>query len=441
MAGLVVSIAAASCSGRARTDSGTEAGSGGALAGAGGSLNGGAGQGGTSGAPSSAGSAGSAGSTLAAGDGGASGAIDEDGGAGGMGGAADELEPIVGPHPYRALQIAVGRDHTCALLEDHRVKCWGRNSYGQLGYGDAVWRGLDPAQMGDALPFVDLGTDHTAKAIAAGRYTSCAILDDDSVKCWGYDLFFGIGNVGDEPGEMGDHLKPVPLGPGQTAKAVSIGYEDGCIVRNDDGFICDVNASPIWPRPATPGVHFAGVSVEYYGVVALYSDGTAWDVTPSSGAGAQVPADDRSGLRLIAGSRTSRCSYFNDQQLVCAGPVVESTVPASKLPSQLPELHAMALAEWGELCGILDHGRVHCWGPILGSSWTPVLADNSIEVPLAAPAKDVQSRAYNYTCALLRTGAVECWSWNREPNAPGIGWDDTGATELETVDLGIAPGQ
>ena len=68
--------------------------------------------------------------------------------------------------------------------------------------------------MGDNLPTVDLGTGRTAKAISAGRYATCAILDDDSVKCWGWaPQAFGSDHVsqedtfiGDEPGELGDAL-------------------------------------------------------------------------------------------------------------------------------------------------------------------------------------------------------------------------------------------
>ena len=77
--------------------------------------------------------------------------------------------------------------HTCALLDDRTVKCWGYNASGQLGQGDAADRGDSPGELGDNLAAVDLGTGRTATAIAAGGYHTCAILDDASVKCWGYD--------------------------------------------------------------------------------------------------------------------------------------------------------------------------------------------------------------------------------------------------------------
>ena len=48
--------------------------------------------------------------------------------------------------------IAAGGDHTCAILDDGSVKCWGRNDYGQLGYGDTQNRGDGAGEMGDTLP-------------------------------------------------------------------------------------------------------------------------------------------------------------------------------------------------------------------------------------------------------------------------------------------------
>src|SRR3546814_16397742 len=75
-----------------------------------------------------------------------------------------------------AIAIAAGSDHTCVILDGGEVKCWGRNNAGQLGLGDAIIRGDGPDEMGNSLPTVDLGTDRTAIAIAAGVYHTCVLL-------------------------------------------------------------------------------------------------------------------------------------------------------------------------------------------------------------------------------------------------------------------------
>ena len=55
------------------------------------------------------------------------------------------------------ISFAAGSYHTCALLDDRSVKCWGGNDFGQLGYGDTNDRGYEGGEMGDALPAVSLG--------------------------------------------------------------------------------------------------------------------------------------------------------------------------------------------------------------------------------------------------------------------------------------------
>jgi E3 ubiquitin-protein ligase HERC3 len=96
------------------------------------------------------------------------------------------------------------------------VKCWGTNADGQLGLGNTASRGDGPNEMGDALPAVNLGADRTAKAITARASHTCARLNDDRVKCWGSNGFGQLGqgntvNRGDGPKEMGDALLEVNL--------------------------------------------------------------------------------------------------------------------------------------------------------------------------------------------------------------------------------------
>lgn len=49
---------------------------------------------------------------------------------------------------------------------------------GQIGLGDTNNRRDGPGEMGDALPFLDLGTGRSAQMIAAGRPHTCAVLDN-----------------------------------------------------------------------------------------------------------------------------------------------------------------------------------------------------------------------------------------------------------------------
>jgi alpha-tubulin suppressor-like RCC1 family protein len=128
----------------------------------------------------------------------------------------DALAPVNLGAGKTAAAISATGSHTCALLNDGTIKCWGSNDSGQLGQGDAEDRGDEPREMGDALAPVDVGAGKIATSVsAAGGYT-CALLNDGCAKCWGRNERgqLGLGdraNRGDEPGEMGDALPAVKL--------------------------------------------------------------------------------------------------------------------------------------------------------------------------------------------------------------------------------------
>ena len=137
-----------------------------------------------------------------------------------------------------ATSVTSGFGFACALLDDGHVKCWGQNVAGFLGIGDTDARGGYPNQMGDNLPAVNLGAGRTVRSIASGNAT-CAILDDGSVKCWGPGAsgMLGLGDTllrGDEPGEIGDDLPTVNLGTGRTAKSLAAGFLTFCAILDDD---------------------------------------------------------------------------------------------------------------------------------------------------------------------------------------------------------------
>lgn len=155
----------------------------------------------------------------------------------------DNLEPIDLGAGKNAISIAAGGGHTCALLDGGEVKCWGYNGFGSLGLGDKSARGAYPDQMGDDLAAVALGKDRFARALAGGPYHTCALLDDGSVKCWGKNEYGQLGledteNRGDEPDEMGDTLKAVQLGSERTAVAITAGGNQSCALLDDGTVKC-----------------------------------------------------------------------------------------------------------------------------------------------------------------------------------------------------------
>ena len=152
---------------------------------------------------------------------------------------------LVGPvdlGPGRtATAITAGGAHTCALLDDGRVRCWGNGGNGRLGSGGAGNVGDDPGETPGSVEPVNLGAGRTAKAISAGDFHTCAVLDDGTVRCWGYggDGELGYGNrnwIGDDeaPGSVG----PVDLGSGRTAVAITAGGAHTCALLDDASVRC-----------------------------------------------------------------------------------------------------------------------------------------------------------------------------------------------------------
>jgi alpha-tubulin suppressor-like RCC1 family protein len=84
-----------------------------------------------------------------------------------------------------ASQLACGNAHTCILSTTGQIKCWGRNYFGQLGYGDTVDR-YSPQD------FIHLGAGVTAKSITITDFTTCAILHNGTVRCWGESPYVGF---------------------------------------------------------------------------------------------------------------------------------------------------------------------------------------------------------------------------------------------------------
>jgi alpha-tubulin suppressor-like RCC1 family protein len=139
--------------------------------------------------------------------------------------------------------ISAGNLHTCALLDNATVKCWGSAGNGRLGTGDTNDLGDDPAEMGDALLPISLGTGASAISVTAGGSHTCVLLNTAAVKCFGNGADGKLGyesqdNIGDLPNQMGDALATVSLGTGRTVLAVSAGLAHTCAILDDASVKC-----------------------------------------------------------------------------------------------------------------------------------------------------------------------------------------------------------
>ena len=131
-----------------------------------------------------------------------------------------------------AIQISSGQHHTCAILDDGTVSCWGYNWYGQLGDGTNG----NSANKNTPTQTSSLGAGRTAIAISSGESHTCALLDNGSVACWGDNT---DGQIGD--GTNSNRNSPIQtstFGIGRTAVAISSGNSHTCALLDDKSVSC-----------------------------------------------------------------------------------------------------------------------------------------------------------------------------------------------------------
>ncbi len=83
-------------------------------------------------------------------------------------------------------RIAAGNFHTCAVTTSGGAKCWGRDDYGQLGN--------DAALVSKPTPVDVQGLTSGVVSIVAGGYHACALTATGGLKCWGNDSYGQLGN-------------------------------------------------------------------------------------------------------------------------------------------------------------------------------------------------------------------------------------------------------
>jgi alpha-tubulin suppressor-like RCC1 family protein len=123
--------------------------------------------------------------------------------------------------------MAAGYDHSCAIKDDGTVRCWGEGANGRLGYGGSADKSSPTATS-------SLGTGRTAVDISAGGDHTCAVLDNGSVACWGGNAF---GQLGDGT-TSSRTTPTQTLSLGRPAVAVEVGWYFTCALLDNGAVSC-----------------------------------------------------------------------------------------------------------------------------------------------------------------------------------------------------------
>jgi alpha-tubulin suppressor-like RCC1 family protein len=347
------------------------------------------------------------------------------------------------------VQLSLGGDHSCALLADGTISCWGDDDFGQVGNGAAA------GDVGSPSPTLALPGGATATAIAAGRRHTCAVLDDGQVSCWGSDDHQQLGN-----GLAGSRDAPtdlVALPVGRRAVAITAGWEHTCAVLDDGAVTCwgrsdfgrlgggaltDDAATPIAPVALPEGRTAVALAAGLAHTCALLDNGgiSCWGLNANGqlGTGGGAPQLTPSGvLAMAAASAISAgnfhtCAVLTDSRVTCwgadatgqvgngatAGDVLAPPQPITARLSVLPGVNTIDTGT-NHTCAVDEMRSVHCWGSGLDGkvgTGSPVNASNpSPSDPLVIPG-DVLVTAVatgeGFTCALLVDGRISCWGLN-----------------------------
>lgn len=312
-----------------------------------------------------------------------------------------------------AVQVSVGEDFTCVLLNNKRVKCWGGNDFGQLGAIDRLALGNQPSDM--PPPYVNLGGD--VAQIAAGSKRVCALMEDGQLKCWGNLYVSGRpeDNIGDDPGEMPPPV--IPLG-GKIKAMNGIGLYHHCVIMETGNVKC-------W-------------GLNRNGALGL------GDVEPRGPNPADLPPPDVNlGAKAlnIGHYGDSTCAILENEELKCWGGNIgdiSATLtdehvgdePGEMPPPSLPVLpqgwrpYRLSEGYFSQtICVIgeyIENGSfgVFCWG--LGSSGqlgkgnTENLGVNAGDFPISRTreSKTNAYTTYSTTCIWKEGEDVKCWGVN-----------------------------
>ncbi|WP_203335464.1 RCC1 domain-containing protein [Nocardioides limicola] len=302
----------------------------------------------------------------------------------------------------RAVAIAAGAHHSCALLATGTVRCWGYNWYGQLGSATNNGTG-NPTPS--PQPAVNLG--ERAVAVTAGTSHSCALLATGAVRCWGYN---DAGQLGSTTNNGTENPNPTPqpaVNLGERAVAITAGTEHTCALLTDGTVRC-------W-------------GYNYLGQLGSATNTGTFNANPSPqpavNLGARAVALTAAGAHSCAllATGTVRCWGSNrNGQLGSATNTGTFNANPSPQPGVNLGARAVALTAAGaHSCALLANGIVRCWGynhyGQLGSTTgdaNPTPQPAVTLTPLGASAVAVAGGS-SYTCATLTTGAVRCWGNNR----------------------------
>ena len=301
--------------------------------------------------------------------------------------------------------IASGDSHSCVLLADGTVWCWGQNVQGQLGNGSTT---------SSSTPVQSLAPD--ARAIEAGGSNVCVLDAGGAPHCWGTNVFGQLGN-GTTTASL--TATPVTWSAGAVAQlSVGVGQACGrvasgvvyCWGQNGEGQLGSPTAASLCGSPLVLPCSLTPAPITTHSF-------TDFDVGILGGCGLEA-----SGAAFCWGRRFMGAIGDGNTTSGCTVNALPRTQCAST-PAPVSGGHQFRDIQFGAqyACGTRTDGVTMCWGlnfaGQLGLGFsatgpTPLPTTVVGGLTFVSLSADDENSILAHTCGLDAASAAFCWGWN-----------------------------
>lgn len=322
-------------------------------------------------------------------------------------------------------QVSAGKAHSCAVLSDETVRCWGANDRGQLG-ADVGERSPRPAQVEGLAGVADVVT---------GDAHSCALTHGGAIFCWGDNAHGQLGRAG-----AGGH-EPVRVLEGEASVAITAGARHTCALRQDGVVRCwgDNAFGQLGDKTFSPGlsttVGIEGIlsiaageahtcAINNQGKAFCWGNGLSGQLGLGE-LGLKLPypttVAQMKGAKALAAGASHTCAFINAEQPVCWGDgssmqLGQGEAKSAKAPveaSDLPSDGVVLSAGEGFTCMLTMGKQVVCHGRNdrgqLGRGHAGAPEAGAWPVPLVGGKISNLDVGKAHACVALDDGGAACW--------------------------------
>ncbi|MCH8010167.1 MAG: hypothetical protein IIC91_15045 [Chloroflexi bacterium] len=304
-----------------------------------------------------------------------------------------------------AVRLAAGRRHTCAVTPVGGVKCWGDNSFGQLGDGTDEGPRTTPVDV--------VGLDSGVAAVTAGYSHTCALMSAGTVKCWGFSRAgrFSVDT------KISSSYTPVdvtlPEGP---VTSLSAGYRHTCAVISGRVFCWGGNDYGQLGRGTTDTGLDPGRVEDLNGIAVSVSAGRYFTCAALASGEAKCwgqNAHGQIGGGILVSGRIGSLELGNA--------VLDPTVVVDENGGALANVRMVVAGDYAHACALTANGAVLCWGSSVwcevgdgqcgeGRYYTSVaVKPTGLESGVIGLAVGGTQGQGGHSCAIDSSGRVFCW--------------------------------